>query len=90
MRIPKVARKKIRLYRDNVKNYKSFVIPARTAGIRTPWMAFVKNALTVFYTRFYWTQCNIDKYIHVLWILGYRLKSGHFWLWTITVYPERV
>jgi hypothetical protein len=31
-------------------------------------MAFVTHPLTDFYTRFYWTQCNIDEYILVLWI----------------------
>ena len=29
------------------------VIPARTAGIQLPWMAFVKHALSDFYPRFY-------------------------------------
>ena len=55
-------------FRDNIKNYKSLVIPAGIAGIQSPWMAFVMHALTDFYTRFYWMQCNIDEYIPVLWI----------------------
>jgi len=32
------------------------VIPAWTAGIQLPWMAFVMHSLTDFYTGFYWIK----------------------------------